>query len=166
MNLIILCLVILIVVLYICLRLKKKEKKKTFQARFYKKPLMTKSEMYFYSVFRELENELNVRVNPQVNLATIVKKESSSYYVNELFRNIDFGIFTKDYSDILLLIEINDKSHQQKSRQARDIKVHKIASQANIKLITFYTNYPNTPEYVKNRIKNELLNTEKTTNSN
>ncbi|MCD7994828.1 MAG: DUF2726 domain-containing protein, partial [Clostridia bacterium] len=73
----------------------------------------------------------------------------------ELYRNIDFGIFDKNYN-ILLLIELNDISHQQYKRRERDMKVKEIVKQADIKLINFYTDKPNKPEYVTKRIMNEL----------
>ncbi len=49
---------------------------------------------------------------PQVNLASIIKKEKDfpTQYQNELYRNIDFGIFDKDTMEVKLLIEINDKT--------------------------------------------------------
>lgn len=42
------------------------------------------------------------------------------------------------------------------NRIKRDIKVKNICNSANIKLITFYTNYPNNKDYVIKRIKQEL----------
>ena len=53
----------------------------------------------FYKIFVELENELDIKVHPQLNLASVIKKETSNRYINELFRNIDFGIFTKKIVD-------------------------------------------------------------------
>ena len=85
-------------------------------------------------------------------------KETSKTFANELFRNIDFGIFTKDCKKILLLIEIDDKTHQRKKRIERDKKVKDICTKAGIRLIKFYSNYPNEKQYVKNRIKRELNN--------
>ena len=120
------------------------------------KKLMTNYEKYFYNILIELENEYNIKVQPQVNLATIINVNSNTKYHNELFRNIDFAIFTKDYEYLLLLIEINDKTHSQNNRINRDKKVKNIVEEAGIKLITFYSNYPNNKEYVKNRIKKEL----------
>ena len=122
------------------------------------KSLMTKYERYFYDILVELEDELNIKVIPQVNLASIINKDGNNKYRNELFRNIDFGIFSKDYEDILLLIEINDKTHNSYNRRNRDIKVDKIVSSAGIKLIKFYSNYPNKRDYVKQRIRDELNN--------
>lgn len=122
------------------------------------KPLITKYERYFYDIFVELENELDIKVMPQVNLSSIINKDTNQRYRTELFRNIDFGIFTKDYSKILLLIEINDNTHNQKKRIRRDKKVDEIVRKANIKLIKFYSNYPNKKEYVKERVKKEISN--------
>lgn len=123
------------------------------------KKIMTDFEKYFYDILIELEDELNVKIHPQVNLASILNKKVNNYYVSELFRNIDFGVFNKDYDQLLFLIEINDKTHNSKSRMIRDKKVGKILEQARIPLIKFYSNYPNRKEYVKNRIKNEIIKT-------
>lgn len=123
---------------------------------YYKKQLMTKYERYFYDVLIELKDELNIEVMPQVNLGTIVNKKSNNRWQNELFRNIDFGIFTRDYEELLLLIEINDKTHNNYNRKYRDMKVDNIVNNASIKLIKFYSNYPNKRDYIKNRIREEI----------
>lgn len=119
-----------------------------------KKDLMTKYELNFYYKIKELENDY--MIIPQLNLATVIKKEGKFKYQNELFRNIDFAIFSKDYKELLLLIEINDNTHNTKKRQYRDIKVKKLCNDIKVELITFYTKYPNSKEYVVNRIKNHL----------
>ena len=59
-------------------------------------------------------------------------KENTKYRT-ELFRNIDFGIFNKDF-ELLLLIELNDKSHIQRNRKIRDRKVKNILKECNIPL--------------------------------
>lgn len=123
---------------------------------YVKKKLMTNYEKYFYDIFVELEKEYSIRIQPQVNLATVVRKVNNDSYYTDLFRNIDFGIFSNNYDDVLLLIEINDKTHNDSKRIKRDKKVKEIADEAGIKLISFYSNYPNTKEYVKNRIIKEL----------
>ena len=120
------------------------------------KSLMTKYEKYFYDIFIELEDELNIEIMPQVNLASIIDKTSNYKYRNELFRNIDFGIFTKNYDKLLLLIEINDNTHNAKKRKVIDKKVDSMINKTGIKLIKFYSNYPNKKDYVKQRIKEEL----------
>ena len=116
------------------------------------KKFMSDAEIKFYNKLSCLNDDYIVV--PQVNLATIVHKKDTRFH-NELFRNIDFGIFSKEF-DLLLLIELNDKTHNKYDRKDRDLKVKKICNDTNIKLITFYTAYPNEKDYVIGRVKKEL----------
>lgn len=118
------------------------------------KRLMTDAEYQFYLKLKPLEEMY--RVVPQVNLAAIIKKNSSSRYQNELFRNIDFAIFTKDYSEVLLLIELNDPTHLQKKRRYRDYRVKSICDSASIELMTFHIDMPNKQDYVLKRISTAI----------
>lgn len=120
------------------------------------KKFLSNNEYNFLLKFIDLEDELYINIVPQVNLASIIDKISDSRFHNELFRNVDFGIFNADYSKILLLIELNDESHNDYHRKKRDMKVKNICDKAGIKLITFYTKYSNEKEYVKTRIISEL----------
>lgn len=121
------------------------------------KQLMTEYEKYFYKILNESLSDKYL-IMPQVNLASVVNKikDFPKQYQNELYRNIDFGIFDKQTLLPLLLIEINDKTHNQTDRITRDKKVKEICQIAGIKLITFYSNYENKKDYVINRIVNEL----------
>lgn len=122
-----------------------------------KKNLMSDYEKNFYLKIRDLKN--NYEIVPQLALASVIKKTSKYKYQNELYKIIDFAIFSKDYDELLLLIEINDNSHNKIERKERDLKVKKICQNANIKLITFYTKYPNEKEYIIKRIKSEIEST-------
>lgn len=119
-----------------------------------RKKLMTDYEYKFYNILKELQD--NYTIVPQLNLAAVVKKINNNRYYSELFRNIDFAIFTKDYQELLLLIELNDQTHNNYNRKDRDLKVKKKCNDIGVKLMTFYTKYPNEKAYVINRIKNEL----------
>ena len=121
---------------------------------YIQKPIMTEYEYRFYLILKELENKYIIV--PQLNLAAIIKKVNNNRYYSELFRNIDFAIFSKDYKKLLLLIEINDQTHDRYKRQDRDLKVKKICNDVNVKLISFYTKYPNEKNYVINRIEKEI----------
>lgn len=131
---------------------KNKEKDYTYKS---KEKFVSECEKYFYDVL--LKNFSDYNIIPQVNLASIINKESLKFhYQSELYRNIDFGIFSKDFK-ILLLIEINDKTHStNKNRQYRDIKVKDILKQANVPIITFWTNYENKESYIVEKINNIL----------
>ena len=77
-----------------------KPKDKKEETIYVLKPLMTAYEYKFYQILKTLEDEYIIV--PQLNLASIVKKMNNNKYYNELFRNIDFAIFTKDYKKLLL----------------------------------------------------------------
>lgn len=128
-------------------------KNKKIDNIYKKRNLMTTTELNFYNKFQELEQEY--KIVPQLNLGTIVEKQNKGYR-NELFKNIDFAIFSKDFKELLLLIELNDETHNKSNRRKRDKTVKEICNKANIKLITFYTKYPNKKEYVLDRIQEEL----------
>lgn len=119
-----------------------------------KEQFITDYERYFYNIFKEIAQENNWIVHPQLNLASIIYKPKSalqkSKYNTDLFKNIDFAFFTKDYETLLLLIEINDKTHLQRKRQKRDQNVKNICKKVGIQLIHFYsTSSNNTKEHIK-----------------
>lgn len=119
-----------------------------------KKKLLTKCETEWYKAIQSILPQ-EYFVQPQINLASIIEKNSNSPYASELFRNIDFGIFDKK-SNILILIEINDKTHFDKKRMERDYKVSQICKQAQIPLITFWVENGINPDYIWQEIKKYL----------
>lgn len=120
------------------------------------KPFMTQYEYSFYLKLKVLETQY--KIVPQLNLATVTNKINNNRYRNELFRNIDFAIFNNDYSKLLLLIEINDKTHYYKNRRKRDLKVEDISKQIGVPLMKFYTDKPNEQQYIINRINEAIVN--------
>ncbi len=121
---------------------------------YIQKEFLSNNEKNFYNKLQELNTDY--LVIPQISLASVIDKKSTERFHNELFRIIDFGIFDKNSLKLLLLIELNDSSHTLPARKRRDIRVKQICNEANIKLITFYTNMPNEKEYIINRIKTEI----------
>jgi len=143
--------VLLFVIL--CLRYKMRDKRdnNSLENLYELKPFMTKYEKYFYDTMLELETELNIKIVPQVNLGAIINKKDNGFR-NELFRNIDFGIFSNDYEKLFCLVEINDRTHSYSYRRDRDIKVDRIVKSVGIELIKFYSGYSNEKQYIKDRI--------------
>lgn len=125
--------------------------------KYESKSLISRSEKYFLDIIDSYFGS-NYRIQPQVPLSSIVDKNKDFYkqYQNELYRTIDIGIFDKNTYSPLLMIEINDKTHAQTNRYKRDLKVREILKIASIPLITFYTNMPNKPTYIINRVKQNL----------
>lgn len=118
---------------------------------------MTNAERDIYDKIKCLEPEY--KVIPQVNLTSIISKENNNKYYTDLFRIIDFAIFDVNLQDVLLLIELNDETHNLKKRKRRDVKIKKICNVAGIPLLFFYTKYPNEKDYVINRIRNVINKT-------
>lgn len=116
---------------------------------------ITECEKKFFDAIKSIVGE-NYIVQPQINLASIVNKVTADKYRNELFRNIDFGVFDKNYK-LLILIEINDPSHDKSDRKDRDDKVKKICAEANIPLVTFWTKYGVNEEYIKSRLSKHIV---------
>lgn len=119
---------------------------------------MTTVEKKFYDAFKKVIPQ-NYILQPQINLASLIEKKNlgnySRNYHNELFRNIDFGIFDENYTP-RLLIEINDRTHYRTDRKERDNKVRAICAQAGIPLITFWAKDGINPDYIRRRIEREL----------
>lgn len=121
-----------------------------------KRCLMTKSEQeYYFAIKNAIGDEYIVQA--QVPLSAIIEKDKSfeGEYQNELYRIIDFGIFTKEFCP-LLLVEINDQTHNTTNRRKRDAKVHEICNEAGIPIVTFWTSYGVNSEYIKHRISEKL----------
>ncbi len=114
------------------------------------KRLLTPTEVKFYEAIKQATPPSYI-VYPQINLASIINRTDEHTYQNELYRNIDFAIFNENYFPIVLL-EINDKSHNEPARRARDIKVKEILLQANLPLVTLWTNYGVNQEYINKRL--------------
>ena len=114
---------------------------------YIKQNLITPNEMDFFRIFRNILPN-NYIILPQVPLSSVIEKKGNSYK-NELFRTIDFGIFTY-YFNPLLMIEINDKTHLQPERTYRDIKVYNICLNANLPILFLWTQDKKNIEYIIN----------------
>ena len=76
-------------------------------------------------------------VYPQINLASIINRTDIHTFQNELFRNIDFGVFDKELKPVFL-IEIQDNTHLNAERKNRDDKIKKICEEAGISIVEFW----------------------------
>ena len=123
---------------------------RTFAEYSVKKSIMTECEKHFFKVIKDVVGADYI-VQPQINLASVIEKNSSARYRNELFRNVDFGVFDHAYKP-LVLIEINDSTHESSDRKSRDRKVYQLCQMANIPLITFWTWAGIHREYIEKRL--------------
>lgn len=129
-----------------------------FDNLFEPKNLLTNCENKFYDQLLIAFKDLCL-VQCQVGLATIINVNDENYFrwnSNKLHKYIDFGLFNKKTKKPIIMIELNDKTHAERTRYTRDLFVREVLEKAKIPLITFYTNYPNKAWYIKKRIIEKL----------
>ena len=121
--------------------------KKTYE----KKTLLTMTERAFGNAIKK-GLPTGYRLLPQICLASIIRKNYQNKFVNELFRIIDYVVFDEAYNPIVL-IEINDPSHHERKRIARDYKVEELCKEVNLPIIKLWTDYGINEEYIKKRLQ-------------
>lgn len=111
---------------------------------YHKKLLLTKNEYYFYKRLKEsISTAKNIQILAKIRLADIIevdtgltKQEWGKYFSKIKSKHIDFAI-AQDMK-ILMLIELDDNSHNTEIREKRDDFVEKALKAANITLVRTY----------------------------
>lgn len=101
-----------------------------------KEKLVTDNEKRFLDVIykaMEIVYGKDFRVFPQVALSSIIQKKATKWR-SELFRSVDFLVTSLDYRP-LVVIEINDQSHDNKSRIKRDNNLRAICREAELPIL-------------------------------
>lgn len=117
---------------------------------------LTNIEKRFYKFLKR--NFKRYLILPQINLASLINKNGR--YRSELFRNIDFGVFTQDLQ-VLCLIELNDNSHLKQARLERDYKVKQLLAEVKIPLVTIWLKDKLTANQIIKQIKLAIKETKK-----
>jgi very-short-patch-repair endonuclease len=100
-------------------------------------------------------------VFPQIHLATILdhkvvgqKWKSAFRHIDE--KSVDFVLCDKRYIRPLLVIELDDKTHEYKDRKDRDIEVERILSGAQIPLLRIENKGTFDKEFIATQLRNYL----------
>ncbi len=100
-----------------------------------KASLMSESEKILYAnLLVAVGKEYDIF--PQIALLSLVDKITQASYRNELFRIVDFAVCNRTSGAPMLVIELNDASHNREDRKARDEKVKCILERAGLPLLT------------------------------
>ena len=120
-----------------------------------KKYYLTQAELAFLKILREAVG-LNYEIVPQVSLKSIVKvKDNNNYYTyqNKIDRKIlDFVLFSKSDFNPLLIVELDDSSHQQSERIDRDKFIDKVAEVTKLPILHVPVKY----SYNVNELRNQI----------
>ena len=130
---------------------------KTENERKYKKKAqyITNAERAFLVTLRAAAG-VKYEVCPQAPLVSVVDKVSGGAFRSELFRVIDYVIIDINTSEPLLLVELNDISHNRSDRAERDRKVAEICENAGVPLVSFTTAEAADEGYVRKVIQKSL----------
>ena len=119
----------------------KEEIKKSTYRYFAKSYIMTQRENEF---FRQLNDMLGSKwyIIPQVHLSALLNHKVKGQNWNAAFRHIngksvDYVLRSKETGKPVCAIELDDASHDSKSRAERDAEVERIFKAANIPLARF-----------------------------
>jgi hypothetical protein len=121
-----------------------------------KKYLMTKAEWTFYQSLSRLIQD-SYYIVPQVVLSSLVEVKKNEHffktYNNKINKKkIDYVIFSKPYFNPILMIELDDITHNRHDRVERDVFVDAVASSSNLPIV----HIKNTNMYDLSVIKEKL----------
>ena len=102
-----------------------------------KRAMLSRPEYNFLLTLRQISPN-KYEVLPQVALLSVIDKKTNTSFRNELFRICDYCFVDRDTFEPLLLVELNDSSHNRDDRKLRDEKVAAICEDAKLPLVTFW----------------------------
>lgn len=132
---------------------KESEKKYAYSYKN-KEYILTPTELKFYKILKEIADESNLIICPQVSLYEIIKSNDYKSFNKISRKSIDFVVAEQNLK-IVYCIELDDYTHNKQSRIQRDNFVNEIFKQANIKLY----HIPVKQYYNKDEIKKALAAT-------
>ncbi len=120
-----------------------------------KEYLLTQTELKFYKILKQITDELNLTICPQIPLYQIVKNIEYKDFNKISNKSIDF-VITENNLKIKLCIELDDYTHKQEKRRKRDDFVNKLLEETNVKMVRIpVQNYYN-KDKLKEKIKESL----------
>ena len=108
-----------------------------------RKYLLTKNELDFYKELKIIADKLNLSVIAKIRLADLITTVNNDYraFAKIKAKHIDFALCNPDNMYVLLLIELDDKSHKRQDRIERDEFVNYACINAGYKLIRIANTY-------------------------
>ena len=157
----IIILILVVIITILEKKLDSKEEKVASESNFYKDKyikseyLLTKNELKFYKILKQITNKLGYSLFCQVSLYQIVNSKDYRDFNKIKSKSIDF-VLTQENCKILLCIELDDPTHEKKKRIERDNFINKLFEELEIKYLRIpVQNFYNIEE-LENKIKESL----------
>ena len=119
--------------------------------------IFTETEKNFYKILKLITDELNLNILSKVRLADIIYTKNKNYkYFNKIkAKHIDFVLIDKE-GNIKLLIELDDKTHNNYDRKQRDKFINEIFENEKTKLLRINAQYTYNLQEIKQKIQESL----------
>ncbi len=132
------------------------------EPNFYKKEFLSKAESNFYQVLEKIAVDNNWVIQSKVRLEALigVKFEAENRYGlrNTIkSREMDFVICEKTNLKPVLVIELDDRSHQRSDRVERDENIEKSLREACLPILRVPVSYSYAPETLTQDIKKKIV---------
>jgi hypothetical protein len=130
-----------------------KEKTLAYKKRDY---LMTKAEIEFFHVLESIVRD-QYYIVPQLPISkialTVARGKDYYMYSNKIDRKtVDFVLFNKESFSPVMVIELDDSSHDNEKRRTRDNFVDDLMKNIGLKIVHIKTAYTYNPEEITNLI--------------
>ena len=134
--------------------IKQKEPNKNYKIN---NNIFTETEKNFYKILKLITDDLNLNILSKVRLADIIYTENKNYkYFNKIkAKHIDFVLIDEE-GNIKLLIELDDKTHNNYDRKQRDKFINEIFENEKIKLLRIPVQYTYNLQEIKQKIKESI----------
>lgn len=113
-------------------------RKKEYFPYYAREQLLTPAELKFYKALKSVTGT-RYQIAPKVRLGDVITCDEVSWHKGYgpkiSAKHIDFVLYDDRTSDILCCIELDDRSHRQPNRVARDKFINKALKAANVPLI-------------------------------
>lgn len=117
--------------------------------------LLTQTELKFYKILKQITEELNLVICPQVSLYEIVRNKDFKDFNRISSKSIDFVIAEPNLK-IRFCVELDDYTHNQNKRIIRDKFIDNLFKDLNIKILRIPVQNFYNMEELKNKIKSIL----------
>lgn len=122
---------------------------------YHRKNILTNNEYYFYKRLKPIAEKYNLQILTKIRLADLIevnqgmtKRDWNIYFSKIKSKHVDFAI--ADNMKIVLIIELDDKTHQRQERIIRDMFVDDALKVSGYYIVHTYGN----TEIIDNALNN------------
>ena len=123
--------------------LQPKAKEEEYIPQYRRRYLLTKHELEFYKELKKAADKLNLSILTKIRMADLVEAINNDYrgFAKIKAKHVDFALCNPENMYVLLLIELDDNSHQRQDRIERDMFIEQVYTETGYKLLRVKSTY-------------------------